>query len=76
MLAERNTADVSNAWARMPDLETQVQIPGSFAAALSVVRALLLSGPHAVAYRETPQDPDALAVGEPRQGVVGLRDDR
>jgi hypothetical protein len=44
MLAGRNVAHVFNAWGQMPDLKTQVQIPGTFTADLSVVRVLVRPG--------------------------------
>jgi len=44
MLAGHNAAHVFNAWTRIPDIETQLQIPGSFTADFTVARALLRRG--------------------------------
>lgn len=43
-LASHNVAHVFNAWTRMPDLETQIELPGAFTADFTVARALLKHG--------------------------------
>jgi uncharacterized protein YecE (DUF72 family) len=44
MLAGHNVAHIFNAWTRMPDIDTQAQLPGAFTADFTVVRALLRHG--------------------------------
>ena len=44
LLASHGVAHVLNAWTRMPDLGTQMALPGAFTADFSVVRALLSQG--------------------------------
>jgi len=43
-LRQQNVAHVFNAWARMPELGTQIAIPGAFTADFTVTRALLRQG--------------------------------
>jgi uncharacterized protein YecE (DUF72 family) len=44
MLSAYGVAHVFNAWTRMPELGTQAELPGAFAADFTVVRALLRPG--------------------------------
>ena len=44
MLATYNVAHVFNAWTRMPELGTQVNMPGTFTTDFTIVRALLKHG--------------------------------
>jgi uncharacterized protein YecE (DUF72 family) len=44
MLAGHNVAHIFNAWTRMPDIDTQIRLPGAFTADFTVVRALLRHG--------------------------------
>jgi uncharacterized protein YecE (DUF72 family) len=44
VLAAHGVAHVFNAWTRMPDLATQVELPGAFTADFTVTRALLRPG--------------------------------
>ena len=59
-LASHNVAHVFNAWTRMPDLETQVELPGAFTADFTVSRALLTRGR---AYEECRRTLRALHPG-------------
>lgn len=43
-LRARNVAHVFNAWTRMPELDTQLRMPGAFTADFTVCRALLRRG--------------------------------
>jgi uncharacterized protein YecE (DUF72 family) len=44
MLRSHNVSHVFNAWTRMPELGTQIAMPGAFTADFAVVRALLRHG--------------------------------
>jgi uncharacterized protein YecE (DUF72 family) len=44
LLASHGVAHVLNAWTRMPELATQLEMPGAFTADFTVVRALLSKG--------------------------------
>jgi uncharacterized protein YecE (DUF72 family) len=44
LLARHGVAHVFNAWTRMPELDTQREMPGAFSADFTVVRALLRKG--------------------------------
>ncbi len=44
LLREHNVAHVFNSWTRMPDLPSQIAIPGAFTADFTVCRALLKPG--------------------------------
>jgi uncharacterized protein YecE (DUF72 family) len=44
LLHSHNTAHVFNAWTRMPEMLDQIDLPGSFTADFTVVRALLKKG--------------------------------
>ena len=79
-LREHGVAHVLNAWARMPELDRQLQLPGVFSAEFSVVRALLRRGrPYEKAveafapYREI-QDPNPEARQAIREVINRARD--
>ncbi len=44
LLASHGVAHVLNAWTRMPELSTQIAMPGVFSSSFTVVRALLREG--------------------------------
>lgn len=44
VLREHNVAHVFNSWTRMPPIGVQIELPGSFSAPFTVVRALLRPG--------------------------------
>jgi uncharacterized protein YecE (DUF72 family) len=44
VLREHNVAHVFNSWTRMPPIGAQIELPGSFSAPFTVVRALLRPG--------------------------------
>jgi uncharacterized protein YecE (DUF72 family) len=82
MLSTHGVAHVFNAWTRMPDLSAQAELPGSFTADFTVIRALLQSGrtyEQAVArfkpYR-TLQEPDPLTRDAIRRIAEPSRRDR
>ncbi len=44
LLGEQRVAHVFNSWTRMPDLSTQIRLPGAYSTDFTVVRALLKPG--------------------------------
>lgn len=73
-LREHGVAHVFNAWTRMPELVTQLGLPGSFTANFTVCRALLKRGrsyEQAVRMFE-PYDRIQEVVPQARQGLLQL----
>ncbi len=72
LLSKHNVAHTFNAWTRMPGLDEQVQLPGTFTADFTVVRALLRKGKGYEDAVRTFKPYDRIA--DPNEGArTGLR---
>jgi len=67
LLSNHNVAHVFNAWTRMPEVGTQIEMPDAFSADFTVVRALLAKGR---AYEQAVQAFEPYEkIQEPNPGV-------